>query len=388
MADILTAEQAIKETRNLKRSVLAEPVEVLQPKKRLDLHMLPMFPMKSSGRLSHWCDLIENSEDNIPVGDLKKWIENGAKGVPPGPFGFESAPEWKYKVSIYIIDKEGGGKDILKRFMFDDITFKPTRQEIKEICVGKAMEFDVKVLGKNPGQYLKTLDYMMNGLGGHQFRSVVLEQEAAPVSKALNRSYCDSAEKIDAAFDFVVKSFEDGDLEFKDILGQQRWILKQTSLEGPLKDWPIQMIEKAIETMQKKQALSLTIDDHPLTLAACTPTVLYILKQFYPTLHLNGMVWNGIPEIGKTPIARSVAMDQSRRNGGDSMTTSSEVDFYRQDRATKKKTRLYDDGDMSTLESKVMKAMLAVSAKDRSAWARWGGVRWAPGQCTHVIRNV
>ena len=147
------------------------------------------------------------------------------------------------------------------------------------------------------------------------------------------------------------------------------------------------MIKEAIATLQKQNSKAIIMKNWPLPLAAFEPWVLHVFKDLYPTLDKYGLYIFGVPQIGKTPLMRSILTRRSFDEGSNSIVLSSEIDFFRQQKASVKRPAGYDDGDVQTLTPKIFKALTEVSSEDRSAWARWGGCRWEKGQTTGIVDN-
>ena len=58
--------------------------------------------------------------------------------------------------------------------------------------------------------------------------------------------------------------------------------------------------------------LALPAHDFPLTLVDVNPSVLFILEKFFPLFRDKAPGTHGVPNVGKTPLGRIVAMAMSR----------------------------------------------------------------------------
>lgn len=104
-----------------------------------------------------------------------------------------------------------------------------------------------------------------------------------------------SAEAVCRGFDYVIKIYTEGFGNLKDDpLAFQRWLVTETNRAGSdIEDWSHAIIKDAWNALQSRTSLAKYIDDHPLTLAALKPSILLILKLFWPTLNSESIVFLG-----------------------------------------------------------------------------------------------
>ena len=92
-----------------------------------------------------------------------------------------------------------------------------------------------------------------------------------------------------------------------------RWISKQfISEDSPVSKWPERLIKEALRNLMNDGVLALPVHDFPLTLVDVEPGVLMILEKLFPSFTDKALGMHGVPNVGKTPLGRTIAMAMSR----------------------------------------------------------------------------
>ena len=165
---------------------------------------------------------------------------------------------------------------------------------------------------------------MLEQMGGIQFRFFSLTSEHKRPAQGPRMS-ADQAEQ-DAGWDFILKN---GEMD-KSGLKQLRWIHTHISAEGsPIKGWPEKLVQRALDQLTNEGCLASLTTRYDLTIADVDPQIREELELIVPYL-LDHSIWLlGEPGVGKTPLARSLAMMLSRYHGGDgSFRSASDFDFF------------------------------------------------------------
>ena len=155
----------------------------------------------------------------------------------------------------------------------------------------------------------KALQYMFEKMGGFQTQSFALSPAGAASSD--RKTFYDglSDDKIDEGFDFI----EQYGPRSHHCNTQLRWITKQLiSEDSPIKDWPERLVKEALRNLMTDGVLALPVHDFPLTLVDVNPSVLFILEKFFPLFRDKALGTHGVPNVGKTPLGRIVAVAMSQ----------------------------------------------------------------------------
>ena len=97
--------------------------------------------------------------------------------------------------------------------------------------------------------------------------------------------------------------------------------------------------------------LALPVHGFPLTLVDVEPSALNILERLFPLFQEKALGMNGAPNVGKTPLGRTIAMAMSRHwvrklNTGNvpGYREASEFDFFRGEAGRQNRPDIFDDG--------------------------------------------
>ena len=139
----------------------------------------------------------------------------------PPPISMKGNFQAPYNMQLFIIPKDGGKSDIIKRIKFLDGT-KVIHNTIRAMCHGIPLEIDLRGKFREGG---RGLQYLLEGMGGFQVRyhKIVLGSASSKPSR--------ETEDIRKGFDYMCKHGpeENGDGQFTS------WTEEQ------VKDPPIQM---------------------------------------------------------------------------------------------------------------------------------------------------
>ncbi|CAE7035340.1 unnamed protein product [Symbiodinium sp. CCMP2592] len=126
-------------------------------------------------------------------------------------------------------------------------------------------------------------------------------------------------------------------------------------------DWPERLIKEALRNLMSDVVPALPVDDFPLTLVDVDPT--NILEKFFPHFNEKALGMHGVPNVGKTPLARIVAMAMSR------------------DRPD-----IFDDGTLSEQPPRKIKGFCDVGNTVLTK-ERWGAAKFPQGQMRFYVSN-
>ena len=140
---------------------------------------------------------------------------------------------------------------------------------------------------------------------------------------------------------------ERGELDKSD-LKQMKWITLHTQvLDTPIKGWSEKYVLAALDSLAKDVTVSSLCSRYDLTLKDVVAHFMPVLESILPYLMWHALWLLGEPGVGKTPLARIIAMLFSRYHGGPGcFRTASDFDSFRGVRFTKHIPALYDDGEI------------------------------------------
>ena len=171
----------------------------------------------------------------------------------------------------------------------------------------------------NAKNVTKAFQRMFEKMGGFQVQALTLQASGVggggggggPQSDEKGKFHQNLTEEaIDAGFDYI----ETHGPRTHHANTQLKWITKQLiSEESPIKNWPERLIKEALRNLMNDGVLALAVHDFPLTLVDVVPAVLFILEKLFPyNFTDNALGMHGVPNVGKTPLGRIIAMAMSR----------------------------------------------------------------------------
>ena len=124
--------------------------------------------------------------------------------------------------------------------------------------------------------------------------------------------------------------------------------------------------------------LALPAHDFPLTLVDLDPSVLTVLEKLFPFFKDKARGMHGVPNVGKTPLGRTIAMAMSRywiRKLNTSSTPgfreASQFDFFRGEPGRQDRPDIVDDGSLAEQPMRKLKGFCDVgnSVLTKERWA-------------------
>ena len=225
--------------------------------------------------------------------------------------------------------------------------------------------------------------WMLENLGGTHFRHFSLSAEkrkpkfAGPTSQ--------NEEEQDAGWDFII---ENGERD-KGQLKQLRWIHRNIHREGsPIHGWNEKLVQRALDSLANDGALASLVTRYDLTIQALEPEIMELIENLVPFLRGHALWLLGEPGVGKTPLARIIAMMFSRHYGGSgTFRTASDFDFFRGVHFDKTVPALYDDGEIGGELIKKKKAFSDVGDEETILKERWTAAKFVQHQLRIVLDN-
>ncbi|CAJ1397648.1 unnamed protein product [Effrenium voratum] len=184
-------------------------------------------------------------------------------------------------------------------------------------------------------------------------------------------------------WDFIITHGE----RDKGNLKQLRWIHRQINRDGsPIHGWNEKLVQRALDSLANDGTMAALITRYDLTIDCLEPDVLEIFEQLVPDLRGHALWLLGEPGIGKTPLARILAMMFSRYHGGTgTFRTACDLDFFRGVSFDKTCPGLFDDGEVGPIKKK--KAFSDVGDQETILRERWTAAKFVQHQLRIVIDN-
>lgn len=139
--------------------------------------------------------------------------------------------------------------------------------------------------------------------------------------------------------------------------------------------------------------LALPVHDFPLTLVDVEPGVLMILEKLFPSFTDKALGMHGVPNVGKTPLGRTIAMAMSRywirklkSNHIPGFREASEFDFFRGEAGRPERPDIFDDGSLPEQPMRKLKGFCDVGNTVLTK-ERWGAAKFPQGQPRLYISN-
>ena len=223
---------------------------------------------------------------------------------------------------------------------------------------------------------------MLEQLGGHQFRHFSLSAKKRKASSAVAAL---PEDEQDAGWDFIIANGERGRSNLKQLL----WIHRHIKRDGsPINGWNEKLVQRGLDSLANDGALAALISRYDLTIAALHPDLLSMLERILPHLRLHSLWLLGQSGVGKTPLARIIAMMFSRHYGGTgTFRTASEFDFFRGLFFEKTCPAVFDDGTIGNETIKKKKAFSDVGDQETITKERWNAAKFVRHQLRIVCDN-
>ncbi|CAK9021514.1 Uncharacterized protein SCF082_LOCUS15385, partial [Durusdinium trenchii] len=234
----------------------------------------------------------------------------------------------------------------------------------------------------NKQQARRGFQWMLECLGGHQFRHFSLSVEKVRSNKARAPQ---GEDEQDARWDFIISNGE----RDKENLKQMRWIHRHIQKEGsPIHGWNEKLVQRALDCLANDGCLAKLSDRYDLTIQAIQPEILTILEDLLPHLRGHSLWLLGESGVGKTPLARILSMMFSQYHGGNGQFRSApEFDFFRGIFFDKATPAIFDDGEIGNETIKKKKAFLDVGDSETILKERWTAAKFVLHQLRIVVDN-
>jgi hypothetical protein len=338
---------------------------------------LPLQPLQVHAMsLKHFFDIIADYDGEVDHNQLRPIIRDKAWGELPAPFSLPAPAPFSYKMQLFILPQADGKHCILKHYYVADEKIKPAAAI--PLIRGQAMQVR---WGANIINTRKALQYMLELMGGMQFRIFTLTAEK---KRNVPAAVCPSDEDMDKGFAYIL---EHGERDKSD-LAQLKWVLKNISNNSPIHGWTKGLVQEALSQLAADGTMAKTCRFFPLTLQEVDDQILAILEDLVPHCREKSMWFLGEPGVGKTLMARALAMLWSRHHGSDGVfKTANDIDFFRGTPFTKAMPAIFDDGDVNLQTVAKLKAFADVSDEEAITRERWTSAKFVQGQVRLVCDN-
>ena len=248
--------------------------------------------------------------DNIPsreicADQLKGIFRKRAWGDLPNAFQFRGHPYFQYKSQYFLLMQQNGNYTLVKHYLTAD---KLTQAKIGPLAMGTC--YEVAWGTGNKVVERKALQWMLEQMGGLQFRHFSLSSEKKRPASSSAMGATMTEDDQDAGWDFII---ENGERD-RGQLRQLRWIHKHINKDGcPIRGWSEKLVQRALDSLAKDGCLAKLTTMYDLTLQDYQPTFLTNIYEDALGYLLDHDLWlMGEPGVGKTLLARSTAMMLSR----------------------------------------------------------------------------
>jgi hypothetical protein len=328
--------------------------------------------------IKHFVDIIEDYDGGVNYEQLRPIMRDLALDELPPPFSTPSVPSFTYKLQLFIVPQPNGKHCVVKHFYVPSEKVKAA--SVVPLIRGRGYEV---AWGSNIKNTRKALQFMLEQMGGMQYRIHCLTAETKRA--AAKRPQSKSEEDLDAGFDYILKC----GVRDKADLGQLRWVVKEIANEGsPIYGWHKGLVQEALSQLATDGTLAKTVTSFPLTVRDLQDWFAVILESLVHHCMDKSAWFLGEPGVGKTLVARLLAMMWSRFHGGDgAFKTANDMDFFRGAHFTKTLPALFDDGDIHTQAVAKLKAFSDVSDEESITRERWTAAKFVQGQLRLVCDN-
>ena len=333
----------------------------------------------NSPSIKHFFDIIYNVEPNlVNVDNLKAIIRDKAWEELPDVMKLAQRPTFQYVSQYFLLPQTNDKICVVKHIYVKEDKVKG--QYVRLLIKGTGHEVSWGTQNKHKAR--RGLQYMLEQLGGNQFRHFTLSAEKR---KAIAGPAPPGEEDQNAGWDFII---EHGERD-KGNLKQLRWIHRHIHREGsPINGWSEKLVQRALDSLANDGTMAAVISRYDLTMDALEPEILEVMEQIVPYLRGHALWLLGEPGVGKTPLGRIIAMMFSRYHGGTgTFRSASDFDFFRGVFFDKTCPALYDDGEIGGEIIKKKKAFSDVGDQETILKERWTAAKFVQHQLRVVLDN-
>ena len=164
---------------------------------------------------------------------------------------------------------------------------------------------------------------------------------------------------------------------------------------SPIEGWNRDLVMTSLRNHASGGLTTASLTGYPITLRDMKRWVLdEIVSPFLSCATEYGLILQGQTGIGKTPLARALAMaisqyhiDEDAKDLEPSIRSCSCLDMLRTEPGAKYKPVVYDDGPLDANRPADLKAFLDVQEEEVLLWARWSSVKLVKAQHRCIVTN-
>ena len=192
-----------------------------------------------SASIKHFLDIIYDvSHEHINVENLKAVIRDKAWHELPPVLQLKERPHFQYISQYFVLTQTDGNLCLVKHYYVKDDKVKGPY--IARLLQGRG--FEIGWAKVNQQQARRGLQYMLEQLGGHQFRHFSLSAEKRKASSAVAAL---PEDEQDAGWDFIIANGERDRSNLKQLRGIHRHIKRDGS---PINGWNEKLVQRAFWT--------------------------------------------------------------------------------------------------------------------------------------------
>ena len=382
----ITLENALHATNALYLRKLSKPNVVELPVGMVKPQDLPLENMKENVKVKHMFDVIGEIDflEAKRIEVTNACLENRFHDLPE-PFCLKESPGMPIEYQLVALPMPNSKYFVLKHIIFPNLV---KSEFMKSLTFGECHMVAWQGNAKNTK---KALQYMLEKMGGFQVQGYTLQPASGANPEGKANFYTGLSEQdIDDGFDFI----ENHGPRTHHSNTQLRWISKQfISEDSPVKNWPERLIKEALRNLMNDGVLALPVHDFPLTLVDVEPGILDILEKFFPSFTEKALGMHGVPNVGKTPLGRTIAMAMSRywvrklqSNYTPGFREASEFDFFRGESGRQDRPDIFDDGSLPEQPMRKLKGFCDVGNTVLTK-ERWGAAKFPQGQLRIYMSN-
>ncbi|CAE7323724.1 unnamed protein product [Symbiodinium sp. CCMP2592] len=375
----ITLANATEATSDLWIRVLPQHVKVgPMPAGPVSPLTLPIRELESRpATLKHFLDIIYDFEGPINHDQLGPILRDQAWDELPAPFGFQKKLEVKFLMQVFIRTQANGKHCIVKHVFLPDNKIKASL--VSGCGYGTLHEV---VWGHNPKTTKKALQFMLEQMGGIQYRLFVLAPEQKKKVKAVMEK---SEEELEKGFQYIREHGERDKGNLKQLL----WIQKNVAANSPIKGWKDGLVQRCLDSLATDATMADLITRSDLVISDFEDEIQDLFFKIVPYLREHAIWVLGEPGKGKTPLGRVLAMMFSRYHGGvGSYRSGSDFDYFRGCPFSTAVPAIYDDGEIGLEPVKKKKAFSDVADTETLTRERWTAAKFKQNQLRVVIDNA